>query len=217
MGMTRFRLLPLAIFIASVMLTVRLGDLWIGMEVDVGGASQAQSPPAAEHVAASATEGLGDKAGGESPAIGIRPVEGPPEYSDAELDILQNLARRRDELERREREIEMRGGLLQAAEKSIDAKIQKLEGLRQTIDGMLNAYEKQEEAKLKSLVKIYESMKPKEAAQIWAELEMPILLQVIERMREQKIASILAKMNPDTARRITIELAQRRKLPKIEG
>jgi flagellar motility protein MotE (MotC chaperone) len=57
-------------------------------------------------------------------------------------------------------------------------------------------------------------MKPKDAARIFEELEMDILLPVVERMKERKTAPILAKMNADKAKAITTELAQRRLLPE---
>jgi flagellar motility protein MotE (MotC chaperone) len=60
-------------------------------------------------------------------------------------------------------------------------------------------------------------MKPKDAARIFGELDMVVLLDVIERMKERKIAPILAEMNPQRAKAITIELAQRRGLPEQSG
>ena len=70
-----------------------------------------------------------------------------------------------------------------------------------------------EEQQLNSLVTIYENMKPKDAARIFGELDMVVLLDVIERMKERKVAPILAAMNPKRAKAITIELAQRRDFP----
>ena len=66
------------------------------------------------------------------------------------------------------------------------------------------------ESQYKSLVKIYENMKPKDAARIFGELDMAILLPVTERMKERKLAAILAKMNTTNAMALTIQLAQRR-------
>ena len=59
-------------------------------------------------------------------------------------------------------------------------------------------------------MKIYENMKPKDAARIFEELDMAVLLDVIERMKERKTAPILAQMNPKRAKAITLELAKRR-------
>ncbi len=67
---------------------------------------------------------------------------------------------------------------------------------------------------MQSLVKIYVKMKPKQAARVFIKLDMQILLEVIERMKESKSALILAQMAPDKVREITRELATRRRLPK---
>jgi flagellar motility protein MotE (MotC chaperone) len=68
---------------------------------------------------------------------------------------------------------------------------------------------------MRSLVKIYENMKPKDAAKIFEQLDMGIMLEVVERMKEQKVAPILAEMNPVKARELTSELAQRRQMPQL--
>lgn len=138
-------------------------------------------------------------------------------YSEAEVRVLQSLSRRRDALDRRESEIGMRENLLSAAEKRIDQKIAKLKNIEDTIQASLKQYDEQEEAKMKSLVKIYESMKPKDAARILQKLDMAVLLELSERMREQKMAAILAQMNAEMAKTVTMELANRRPLPTVGG
>lgn len=74
---------------------------------------------------------------------------------------------------------------------------------------MVTAQDAAEEATLVSLVKIYESIKPKAAAAIFNRLGMPILISVVERMRESKPADVLARMDPAKARQVTAELARR--------
>jgi flagellar motility protein MotE (MotC chaperone) len=56
-------------------------------------------------------------------------------------------------------------------------------------------------------------MKPKDAARIFEELDMDTLLLVSERMKERKLAPIMAKMNPARATEITVELSRLRNLP----
>ncbi|MBF0394506.1 MAG: hypothetical protein HQL38_17660, partial [Alphaproteobacteria bacterium] len=137
-------------------------------------------------------------------------------FTQSEIDVLQKLAERRESLEVRGRELDMREGLLKAAETRIDKKVVELKGLEASIQGLLKKYDQQEDAKMRSLVKIYETMKPKEAAKIFEQLEMPVLLEVIERMKEAKIAPIMAQMDPLKAKAVTTELASRRQMP-IQG
>ena len=47
---------------------------------------------------------------------------------------------------------------------------------------------------------------------IFEQLDIDILLDVVERMKERSVAPILAAMNPEKAKTITAELAQRRKI-----
>ena len=89
--------------------------------------------------------------------------------------------------------------------------------LQNTIEGLLRQYNYQEDNKMRSLVKIYENMKPKEAAKIFEQLDMNILLEVIERMKEQRVAPIMAEMDPSKAKAVTAELAQRRQIPMPRG
>ena len=63
-------------------------------------------------------------------------------------------------------------------------------------------------------MKIYETMKPKDAARIFQELELDTLLLVVDRMKERKLAPVLAEMNPNKAMEITVELAKLRQMPQ---
>ena len=142
-------------------------------------------------------------------------TDDPTLLTQAEIDLLQQLAERRQVLESREQELEIRTGLLAAAESRIDKKVEELRVLRETISGLIKTFDAQQDAKLLSLVKIYESMKPKEAARIFEELEMDTLLEVAERMKERKLAPIMAKMDPEKARDMTVELSRLRQLPTV--
>ena len=92
-----------------------------------------------------------------------------------------------------------------------------MKALEEKIQQYLQQHDEQGEQQLKSLVKVYENMKPKDAARIFEQLDLDILLDVAERMREAKMAPILANMDPGKAKQITVELATRRDLPKTGG
>lgn len=138
--------------------------------------------------------------------------EPPHEYSKIELDILQSLSIRRQELEEWSAQVAMRESLLDASEIKLEQKIGEMRSLQENIQKLLAEYNTQEDAKIRSLVKIYENMKPKDAARIFEEMDMPILLRVVDEMSERKAAPVLAKMSPTRAKELTIELAEQRKL-----
>lgn len=135
-----------------------------------------------------------------------------PEFSDIEIDILQSLAQRRGELEQRDKDISLKEASLTVIEKNIDMKIEELKSLQNELKGIMAEYQAKEEEKLKSLVKIYESMKPQDAAKIFEQLQMSILVEVAQQMKEAKLAQILAKMDAYKAKELTVELANRRRV-----
>jgi flagellar motility protein MotE (MotC chaperone) len=220
----RIRFLPIMIFAAVLMLTVRIGNIWDGVDgalnsrpavsendtIFVAGAraqDQADSEPDQEE----AEQVPADEDDPE--AVSRLVTNDPTLLTQAEIDLLQRLADRRELLETQEKEMEMREGLLQAAEERIDEKIVELKNFQDTIEKLIKTYDDQQVAKIQSLVKIYENMKPKDAARIFEELDMDTLLLVTERMKERKLAPIMAKMNPARATEITVELSRLRNLP----
>jgi flagellar motility protein MotE (MotC chaperone) len=183
----------------------------------------AAKPGAKDAAKDAAKPGAKDAAAEATPAAPAQPqpsklvTEDPTLLTQAEIDLLQHLAERRRVIESREQELQIRTGLLTAAEARIDKKIEELKVLRETINGLIKTFDAQQDAKLLSLVKIYENMKPKEAAKIFEDMEMDILLEVAERMKERKLSPIMAKMNPEKAREMTVELARLRQLPRGGG
>lgn len=240
----RFRLLPLTIFVAVLMLGLRVGDVWrvatrdaalpdFPVSLAQGPQTQAPAKPAnptaASPTAANPTKDTAPKAaplpaqGGMNVASAAAPNAAPAAAPGAgataplaplgpidNQELLQHFADRRAEIERRTKEMEQREALLAAAEKRIDQKVAEMEKVRADIQKLMNQGDEKQSAQLESLVKIYETMKPKEAARIFEELDMPVLLGVIQKMKEQKTAPILAAMDPTKAKEVTAALIERR-------
>lgn len=137
------------------------------------------------------------------------------EYADVKMELFQDLSERRKAIETREKELATREALLKAGEQELDQKFRELETLRKEIEGLLEQQSTEEEARIGSLVKIYEAMKPKDAARIFDSLDMDVLISVVSRMSERKTSPIMAEMNPERARSITILLAQQKQLPAL--
>lgn len=171
-------------------------------------------PPAIEEPVVKTADPLADD-GYKSPYTGAPEVLTQTHFSDAEIDVLQSLAKRREALERREKELATREALLNVAEAEVEQKITELKILQTEIEKLLGKQTDVQENRLRSLVKIYENMKPQEAARIMNTLDMDVLLDVIGRMSERRSAPILANMVPDRARAVTIRLAEQRKLPEL--
>ncbi len=230
----RMRLMPMVIFFSVLMLTVKVSDIWTGVEGLLDGevgvseaAAQAPTPPAS--TATPPTDPLM----ADDPLMAAEPLTIPNEdpaavaarmladdptlLTQTEIDLLQKLAERREVIDLRAKELETREAMLQAAEGRIDKKIDDFKALKATLDGLIKQYDGQQDSQLASLVKIYENMKPKDAARIFEELEMGVLLMVTERMKERSLAPVMAKMDPVKAMEMTVELAKMRKIPRPGG
>ena len=151
---------------------------------------------------------------GDAKLTAAAPAAAPetPPPSAQEMQVLQQLAARREALDARAEDIDRRADVLRAGEARLDQKLRELRDLETLLQGLLKAHDTQQEEQIRSLVKIYENMKPKDAARILEELEMTTLLQVAERMSERKLAPVMANMNPGKAKAITEELAKLRQL-----
>lgn len=211
--MKRLRLLPLSIVAAILLLTLKVGDVWQSADALFG----ASTAIGAEHVSPPVDDAE-DMA--EEEDAGMELIErfvtpNVIDVSPTEIHMLENLLERRVELEKRESNVDMREKLLSATELRIDEKITELKAINANIASLIKQFDVREDKKITSLVKIYETMKAKDAARIFDQLELDILLLVLSRMREAKAAAVIAKMNANKARIVTTELAVRNSLPEI--
>ena len=215
--MKRFRLLPITITIAILLLTLKIGDVW----QSAGGILGPSPAIGAEHETSAAseqTETAAEDASEESNGDDLIERLATPDVIDVsptEIRMLENLLERRTRIEQWERDMDMREKLLAATELRIDQKINELKAINNQIQGFVEQFNAREDEKITSLVKIYETMKPKDAARIFNDLELEILIELLRRMREAKAAPIIAKMDSAKAKTVTSELAIRRSLPEI--
>lgn len=137
------------------------------------------------------------------------------EYSDVRMELFEDLSKRRKDLDAKEKELTMREALIKAAQSELEQKTKELTTIKTDIEALLKQQTEQEDKRIASLVKIYEGMKAKDAARIFDSLEMDVLLQVMTKMSERKSAPILAAMDAERARTVTIKLAEQNKLPSL--
>ena len=125
----------------------------------------------------------------------------------AERAILEGLANRRKELDKRARELELRENLLKAAQKRVEAKITELKAIESRIEGELKKRDDGRKAEYQRLVQMYSNMKPKDAARIFDRLDMNVLTGLVRHMKPRVMSAILAAMKPAAAERLTLEIA----------
>jgi flagellar motility protein MotE (MotC chaperone) len=157
------------------------------------------------------------------PAVAGTTSEGDRPVPPGERAVLERLNERRQELDARSREMEMRENLIKAAEKRLEGKVNELKDAETRINGAIQKRDDAEVARFKTLVTMYENMKPKDAARIFDRLDIKILIDVASQINPRKMSDILASMSSEAAERLTVELANRAgaaggpELPKIEG
>lgn len=210
----RIFLLPILAGVAALAVATRLpqvaevaGDILTGPARAVAAETEAAPPAAGTAVPA--------------PVVGApaAPLVTPPApaatfdpntLTPGEVDVLQNLARRRAEIEARARELDGREALIAAAEARVDQKLAELKAIEARISAADTVAAQEDDAQMARVVKVYETMKPAEAAVIFNTLDFSVLIQVASRMKEAKIAPVLAAMDPQVAKALTVALATRR-------
>ncbi|WP_298871086.1 flagellar protein FlbB [uncultured Bradyrhizobium sp.] len=154
--------------------------------------------------------------------------EAQPQVSASERAILERLQSRRQEIEARQREIDIRESLLKSAEKRIEGKVEEMKAVESRISATQAEQKAAEAQRLKGLVTMYEGMKPKDAARVFDRLEMSVLIEIASAIAPRKMSDILGLMSSEAAERLTVEMARRANgggdqaasagdLPKIDG
>ncbi len=138
------------------------------------------------------------------------------ETPDSEQAVVERLGDRREALDAREAELEMRMALVEAAEKRIAERTAALEVLEARIDALVKQKQVADDSQFASIVAMYETMKPKEAAAIFNQLDMPVLLRVASAMSPRKMAPIMAKMEPQKAKDLTAGMTVEQPEPTID-
>jgi flagellar motility protein MotE (MotC chaperone) len=198
------RLLPLTILAMVALLSVKSGHLVMAAAGEPPSSPAPSAPSAAERAPADPTPADPTPAG-EKPALpDERPVSG------SERALLTDLRRRRQQLDAREAALAARETTLAAVEKRLDLRLAELAALQARLEALEQQRQGRDEANWRGLVKVYEAMKPRDAAAIFNDLDLPVLLPVLDRMKETKTAPILAAMQAERARLVTTELAQLR-------
>jgi flagellar motility protein MotE (MotC chaperone) len=191
---------------------------------DITGSSEAGHGPAPKADAAPAKP----KPAEPPPSPGGKVISVDPDHpsSPAERAILEHLQTRRQELDARAREMEVRDNLLKEAQRRLDARAAELRELEARISEATQRKDEADAARLKGLIVMYENMKPKDAAKVFDRLDMKVLIELSSAMNPRRMSDIMAQMQPDVAERLTVQLANKGgpdkpasadDLPKIEG
>jgi flagellar motility protein MotE (MotC chaperone) len=176
-----------------------------------GGQTAAEAAATGDATNTAATAGL------PPPTITPKPVCAPTAaelakeagLSPAELQVLQNLGARRGQLDQREEALSTQLALLAAAEAKIDAKTKVLQGLKADVQALLAQADGREASETDRLVKVFEGMKPQDAADRLAIMDDSVRLPIAGKMKDRALSGIVGKMKPVDAKKLTESLAHR--------
>ncbi|GGB74454.1 MotE family protein [Blastomonas aquatica] len=118
----------------------------------------------------------------------------------------------------RARALELREQAIRASEKRLEANAQAQQQQKGTKTGpAAQSGAEAESATLDQLARIYQSMKPKQAARVFERLAIDVQVGVARKMRERATAQVLAAMTPDGAARLSMALAEETSRPRMQS
>ncbi len=211
----RLRLLPTVMLVAAMLLGLKVVHLVGGLDDMLSVGTAQASPAAAQTGEASSGEAVepSEDAANKAALAAQKQELNETRISPAEMAVLGSLTARREEIDKRGKDLDLREQMLNAAEKRVEDRIAELKAIEGRINGQIAANDKQNEERLADVVKMYETMKPKDAARIFERLDMGVLIDVSKRMQPRKMSAVLAVMDPVAAQELTVELATGDKLP----
>jgi len=190
------RLLPSVVALGAVVLVLKTSDLVHD--------AYAQADHKVAALTSDPVPSNKDYAGGEDDQVA----------SAREVDVVNSLSKRRRELDARDAQLAIQANMIAAAEKRVDGKIAQLKQLQAQITASLVQHDDAQKAQIASLVKTYSTMKAKDAARIFNSLPDEVLVPVAHDMKSDILALVMANMNSESAKELTVKLANKLALPQ---
>lgn len=200
-----FRILPMVIFMAVLTLSIRINNLFDTLKNPYSQyISISQSNAFAEEKDTKETDDLSKiLEANTSPQASSNEAQSNSTFSQSEIMILQELAERREALDIRSREIDKKAVQLRVAEQEIDKRLAQLRDYEQKLKKLIKEYNDKEKAKIDALVKVYSTMKPKDAARIFNTLDIEVTVALLKEMKPSTSSAILSQMQAEKAKDIT--------------
>ncbi len=127
----------------------------------------------------------------------------PNEMSEEDLSHFKRLSDRKKELDLREQELNALEEELHKQRDEVEARIVKLESIRGDISTVLKDRVEVDEERVKTLVEFYSNMKPKQAADIFSNLNEDLAVEVLGKMKKKNAAEIMNLLPPEKARTLS--------------
>jgi flagellar motility protein MotE (MotC chaperone) len=129
--------------------------------------------------------------------------------STGDIPLLQSLQEREVLLKAREEQLAKREEELNTLQQQLEEQFTSLTLLRKELGALIEEKEAFKEKGFEHLVKIYEGMKPAEAASLVERLSHGTAVRLLYRMKEKKVSHILGFVKPAIAAKLSEHLAVR--------
>lgn len=113
------------------------------------------------------------------------------------------------ELKQREEDLRAKEEYLSKIENEVEQKLKELIAVQKEIHAYRSEREENQNGKVRSLAKIYGTMKPKEAAKLLDNLDEKLVMNIISTMSPDEAAGILSNMDVKKAAKISEALSSR--------
>jgi len=134
------------------------------------------------------------------------PEMGPEDYEAAER-VFADMARERDRIQQEKEELLALQSSVAVQEQVLAQSRTSLLEVIQKLEDRQNVYVAEKEKSVVKLAKMYEAMKPAQAAPIMSSLDLDIILDIMGRMKERQAAKILARMDPGLAAQVSTRMS----------
>ena len=129
------------------------------------------------------------------------------------IEIIENKNR---EIKKKEEELRLKEVRLEALEAKILKDLKKIEKSISESKEQMGAQDAKTKANVNSLIKVYSSMKPEEAASLVEAIDEELALSIVSGMKSKIAGQVLSKLDVKVAKRISEKLAGKKQKPAID-
>lgn len=121
-------------------------------------------------------------------------------FTDEEINHFMKLSARKTELDAREEELNRLEAEIQVQKEELEKRLKSLEGTRREISSVLEDRVKVDKEKIETLVQMYSTMKPQQAAKILETMDENLAVEIVGRMKKKNAAEVMNLMKPEKAK-----------------
>ena len=129
------------------------------------------------------------------------------------IEIIENKNR---EIKKKDEDLRLKEVRLEALEAKILKDLKKIEKSISESKKQMGAQDAKTKANVNSLIKVYSSMKPEEAASLVEAIDEELALSIVSGMKSKIAGQVLSKLNVKVAKRISEKLAGKKQKPAID-